>query len=651
MTMSHVLFSNFSYCRAQRTIEALILESGAVPKKLHYDEAPAQSFLHELFNHHWRLCEEHSFMVKSGRRQNVTNDSGDVTRSFLEQNINLFKIEIAGVEFQSHLINKDEDVSDNFVAGDYIRFHLPDSLQPGYVPDNIFSHCEDMYSPILPLLRCVGAVHTIRILSALLCERRVIFISKCITKLSKCVRAASAMLNQGLLAWRHILIPVLPPHLMKYLTHRQPYLIGLLEPFSEILDIIPGLVDVISIHLDFNDIRTHNMSDPAHLVPDILKVRRNKNSASNINASEFLAQDLSDILLADRQMWGRNFDGSPLCLKDRNDQKQLDEDSSDGNIPIKKGFRNTILRKVRPKKSKGNNAQDKDIHSLEEIPENPHSADADAFFGKIMRSYNDYQIDLHERDTLSETGHDSNSRILRHQSYLTVEELLIEDATLDPSLICDNIQGEEEIRCSFVIFFLLLFGDLGMLLSESKEGTFWLDRKKFLLRRKLMGDTEDTPMFVMLARLTRTIMFEKFIRSRIFELEKNESKKMMPHHIPLFVLGEKHLRKNRLAFNFQNIRRVILTTAKALPQHNSSDNCESIRSKVIRLTSSQPFLGDRTSALYSLAEECRECNGALIYAMGVIWTRILETRGNLWKQPIWALHVLKILILHGVSHT
>ena len=45
-------------------------------------------------------------------------------------------------------------------------------------------------SPILPLLRCVGVAHTLRILTALLSERRVIFCSASATRLSACSHAA-----------------------------------------------------------------------------------------------------------------------------------------------------------------------------------------------------------------------------------------------------------------------------------------------------------------------------------------------------------------------------------------------------------------------------------------------------------------------------
>ena len=38
---------------------------------------------------------------------------------------------------------------------------------------------------------------------------------------------------------------------------------------------------------------------------------------------------------------------------------------------------------------------------------------------------------------------------------------------------------------------------MGMYLSET-QGTFWLDRRKFLLRKKQLGEKEMSPTFVVL---------------------------------------------------------------------------------------------------------------------------------------------------------
>ena len=60
--------------------------------------------------------------------------------------------------------------------------------------------------------------------SAILCERRLIFVANNVQKLSTCVHAANAMLHP--FAWQHIMLPVLPSNLISFASATMPYLIG-----------------------------------------------------------------------------------------------------------------------------------------------------------------------------------------------------------------------------------------------------------------------------------------------------------------------------------------------------------------------------------------------------------------------------------------
>ena len=95
-----------------------------------------------------------------------------------------------------------------------------------------------------------------RLINALLSDQKIILVSKNITKLSSCVRGAAAILAQGLLIWRHIQIPVLPPHSFKYLASETPYLIVVLATFRDRLQVdqSPGIQDVFCIDLDIDEI-------------------------------------------------------------------------------------------------------------------------------------------------------------------------------------------------------------------------------------------------------------------------------------------------------------------------------------------------------------------------------------------------------------
>ena len=166
----------------------------------------------------------------------------------MEENENLFRISLDKVEFGCSPNKRGQSPSNFQMERDALQFYLPFPLQPGFDCVPLETIPEDLYSPIIPILRHIGSSHVVRLLSALLCERRIILISKSITRLSMCVRAASSMLAQGLLLWRHIIIPVVPPHMLKFLTVKAPYLVGILQPYASRLSRSEGLTDILCVN-------------------------------------------------------------------------------------------------------------------------------------------------------------------------------------------------------------------------------------------------------------------------------------------------------------------------------------------------------------------------------------------------------------------
>jgi len=59
---------------------------------------------------------------------------------------------------------------------------------------------------------------------ALLCERRIIFSSSSLGRLSDCSHAALAMLFP--FTWQHIFIPIIPQSLINYCCAPMPFVIG-----------------------------------------------------------------------------------------------------------------------------------------------------------------------------------------------------------------------------------------------------------------------------------------------------------------------------------------------------------------------------------------------------------------------------------------
>jgi hypothetical protein len=167
---------------------------------------------------------------------------------------------IDGIEFQSPKL-KGVDTS---------RFLLPVSLLQ---PRNDVSTISNMNeSPILPVLRCIGVSNTLRLLSALLSDSRVLLVSNSPARLTACARSALSMLAQGQLHWQHLFIPVLPPHLFQYLQAPMPYLVGMLGSNMAKLDNMRDLGEMLLINLDQNELETRGIpgNQVATKIPDLL---------------------------------------------------------------------------------------------------------------------------------------------------------------------------------------------------------------------------------------------------------------------------------------------------------------------------------------------------------------------------------------------
>lgn len=86
------------------------------------------------------------------------------------------------------------------------------------------------------------------------------------------------------------------------------------------------------------------------------------------------------------------------------------------------------------------------------------------------------------------------------------------------------------------------------------------------------------------------------------------------------------------------------------PRHVAIENSVEIRSRALALTSDTVFEGNVATALSHLVHLCRDCNSSLSIVMSVIWQRLGQTKAALWRHQLLALHLLKTLLLHGVSY-
>ena len=78
----------------------------------------------------------------------------------------------------------------------------------------------------------VDAQNMMVVFASMLYERRIIFTSKRLSRLSACVQACNALIYP--MIWQHIYIPVLPLPLMDYLLAPMPFLIGVPSPILHV---------------------------------------------------------------------------------------------------------------------------------------------------------------------------------------------------------------------------------------------------------------------------------------------------------------------------------------------------------------------------------------------------------------------------------
>jgi hypothetical protein len=494
-------------------------------------------------------------------------------------------------------------INDRVLPGDFIKLQIPPSLQAGF---RVGAGPDDIDAPVLPLLRCLGAGNAVRIISALLCERRIVFVSESVTRLSSCVRAASSLLAQGNLMWRYNLVQILPPHLFSCLAEREPYVIGILDEFMRDLELLKSLSEVLCIHLDKNQFKTFGMSNPTSLIPDVLT------KSGKENVAHILFNDMQQILKAENRIWGGAEEASPST---------------------------PTGAEAAPKKKKG-----KKQEPMEYI-------DMAALFNQVMRGDAlSAETDLESVDSSMLDPSESEYSRLDDSGHVP---RMSERQSLDPLAmttfdVCENTRGEEGLRAALAFFFLVIHGDLGSILSQNANGSFFLDRKKYLLHKKKQGNKETGPLFALFKMFSGSAMLEHHLSQRIEEFERGKSL-TMPRHRSLFSLCEKHLRVKKLEFCYAEIRKVVSATTLHSPLHAQVEKSELSRARSLTLTSAQPFDGNVSQALSSLMQDCHQCDIALPQAMAVVWSRLDDKKSSGWKHPLLGLHLLKNLLLHGVS--
>jgi len=261
-----------------KCLEALQSQKNVMAPDLRNSKKPEQKILHYVHTEHTRL-------LKLYLEQK--------TKDTVEGHHNGKKLPVISLK-------KIEFNNPHFQIVDEYNLQLPLTLLTPIDSTQISS------APILPLLRCLGVAHILRLFSALLCERRVILVSHSPSRLSACANATVSMLAQGAVHWPHLYIPVLPPGMKPYLAAPVPYLVGLIANHAKSLELVQGGIGQAAVvDLDMNDIQVHGVTNHELFIPDLLRVHADFEPAEWFTSIiEVLKEELVVALRADRKLVG-----------------------------------------------------------------------------------------------------------------------------------------------------------------------------------------------------------------------------------------------------------------------------------------------------------------------------------------------------------
>lgn len=541
-----------------RTVDAIFAQQCALPKHQHPHPEPQKWFLHKLFQQHHELSQQFANLPLEERKPMV--------------------LTVDGLEVGDSPVPL-------MVQVDTSRYLMPTSmLSPSSTLVESVTN-----SSILPLLRVVGVSNALRLLSALLSEARVLLISSSPTRLAQCARSALSILAQGLLHWQHLYIPVLPPHLFQYLGAPVPYLIGILKILAPRLDQAKGeLGEMIIIDLDTNDMETRGMNplDVVRKIPDLFRNAMSEQGlpATQMSASEMLAQDLLDLLKVDKR-----------TLHGESTLTNVSETAAKATKAVKSGFLKLKQKgKQLLSKASASNSFDKDDGEQAEGGPVPPS----------------------------------------------------EGNTLLPDFIytqgSQNEVAEEEARIAFTSFFLSMFGNMRWYLSANPGNLPQLDRKRFLQQKRAMGEGESSPIWPLLQNFCQTQMLEEFAKARVEEVRTRLPVTVVS---PLFSQCANYHRLHSIDFSVVNVRRVARQVAQSNPSRSILQT--SSRRMAMLLTSNRTFEGDYNKSVAQLVDHCRECSSVLFDVMSVIWIRMRDCKGIHWKHAYQSLQILRNLLYHG----
>jgi len=524
------------------------------------------------------ICPQKMFMQNLSKKH--VRLSGYYATNFDDRRGAPHIITLQGLEFA--------DSTEHYGTVDATHFVLPDHLlhAPLIADMKVSYNCS-----ILPVMRCLGVVNSLRLLSALLCECRIVVVSVSPARLDRSIRAALSMLAQGMLNWPHLSIPVIPPDQWSYLSSPTPYIIGVLSPMVYRLELTNDLEDVVVFNLDENTVATMGNTKLSKLVPDVCRglseamiakrriplaentaTENHMASLSILNSSaDILAQDLVEISKSDKQ----TMNGTAVAAKD-----------------MAKMASKAVKSTLQYLWSGGGDKND------------------------------DGEIETTETKK-------SNIEKRMESDFIFIEG-------------CLNVAGEEAARLAFTSFFLRILGNSEGYVLEPEGPRYSLDKSAFLRERKERGDGPGTAMDEVMKKFVETKLAKDYVQTREEQIRKRQP---TPIDAPLFWKCVNFLEIKDIDFGVINVRSV----ARMLLQKSSLQQMlpSNVRRLTMALTSKRKFMGNVEDAISDLAELSRESSSAMYDIMSVIWLRSRDCKGLQWVHGYQAMKLLREVLLHG----
>ncbi|KAK7504503.1 hypothetical protein BaRGS_00004369 [Batillaria attramentaria] len=136
----------------------------------------------------------------------------------------------------------------------------------------------------------VDTNNMMRVFASMLHERRIIVTSKKLSRITACIHASEALLYP--MHWQHLFIPVLPAHLLDYVSAPMPYLIGIHTSLMErVQSNRMELGDAVIVDADKNEVHTEH-EDLEALPEDVTEKVKNSMMESGDAISKAFLQAL-----------------------------------------------------------------------------------------------------------------------------------------------------------------------------------------------------------------------------------------------------------------------------------------------------------------------------------------------------------------------